>query len=106
MKQSTKKLLRQLLRQQRRNTKLLEAFADQFAELRVSAAIDTQHQTLETIESLRAALGDLSGGSLDRAWAELSARFDDVLVAQQRTNQLLELTLRAGFDNEELLRER
>ncbi len=35
---------------------------------------------------------------------EIRKLLDDVLVAQHRTNQLLELALRAGFDDDERLR--
>jgi len=35
---------------------------------------------------------------------EIRRLLDDVLVAQHRTNQLLELALRAGFDDDERLR--
>jgi len=35
---------------------------------------------------------------------EIRRLLDDVLVAQHRTNQLLELALRAGFDDDEQAR--
>ena len=35
---------------------------------------------------------------------EIRRLLDDVLVAQHRTNHLLELALRAGFDDDERLR--
>ncbi len=37
---------------------------------------------------------------------EIRALLEDVLVAQHRTNQLLELALRAGFDDAEYARTR
>lgn len=107
MKKSNKKLLRLLVRQQRRTNKLLEEFANAFTELSRSAAIGPQHETLEIVELIRAELGDASSAaSIDGTPAELRVRLDNVLLEQQRTNRLLELALRAGFDDEELLRER
>jgi hypothetical protein len=39
-----------------------------------------------------------------RELEEIRVLLDDVLVAQHRTNQLLELALRAGFDDDERAR--
>ena len=41
---------------------------------------------------------------LSRQQQEIRQLLDDVLVAQHRTNQLLELALRAGFDDDERAR--
>ena len=54
-----------------------------------------QQQIDSTIESLTTTVADLP---------EIRRLLDDVLVAQQRTNQLLELALRAAFDDDERLR--
>jgi hypothetical protein len=42
--------------------------------------------------------------SSDQLLGEIRALLDDVLVAQHRTNHLLELALRAGFDDDERIR--
>ena len=53
-----------------------------------------QHMS-SAIESLTTTVDDLP---------EIRRLLEDVLVAQQRTNQLLELALRAGFDDDERAR--
>jgi hypothetical protein len=63
-----------------------------------------QLRTAEVLQLLSTAVGDLQPASGDRLLAEIRALLDDVLVAQHRTNHLLELALRAGFDNEEQAR--
>jgi hypothetical protein len=50
----------------------------------------------------RKLLDDLS--SQQQQIEEIRVLLDDVLVAQHRTNQLLELALRAGFDDDERVR--
>jgi hypothetical protein len=54
-----------------------------------------QQQMTSAIESLTTTVEELP---------EIRRLLDDVLVAQQRTNQLLELALRAGFDDDERVR--
>ena len=54
-----------------------------------------QQEITSAIVSLTSAVDDLP---------EIKRLLDDVLVAQQRTNQLLELALRAGFDDDERVR--
>jgi len=63
-----------------------------------------QQQTSEALLALSHAVGELQSSSNDRLLVEIRALLDDVLVAQHRTNHLLELALRAGFDDEEQAR--
>ena len=63
-----------------------------------------QQQTSEALLSLSRAVGELQSPSNDRLLVEIRALLDDVLVAQHRTNHLLELALRAGFEEEERAR--
>jgi len=65
-----------------------------------------QQRTAEALRSLSAAVGALQSSSGDRLLAEIRTLLDDVLVAQHRTNHLLELALRAGFDDDERARAR
>ncbi len=60
-----------------------------------------QQRTADALHALSTAVGALSPSSGDRLLAEIRTLLDDVLVAQHRTNHLLELALRAGFDDEE-----
>jgi hypothetical protein len=46
----------------------------------------------------------VESSSGDQRLSEIRALLDDVLVAQHRTNQLLELALRAAFDDDERTR--
>ena len=63
-----------------------------------------QQRTAEVLHSLSTAVGEFQPSSGDRLLEEIRKLLDDVLVAQHRTNQLLELALRAGFDDEEQAR--
>ncbi len=63
-----------------------------------------QQRTAEVLQSLSTAVGELAPSSGDRLLDEIRRLLDDVLVAQHRTNHLLELALRAGFDDEEQAR--
>jgi hypothetical protein len=63
-----------------------------------------QQRTAEALRSLSAVVGALQSSSGDRLLAEIRTLLDDVLVAQHRTNHLLELALRAGFDDDERAR--
>ena len=63
-----------------------------------------QERTTEVLQSLSSAVGALQSSSGDRLLDEIRKLLDDVLVAQHRTNHLLELALRAGFDDEEQAR--
>ena len=56
------------------------------------------------LQSLSTAVGTQQSSSGDRLLEEIRKLLDDVLVAQHRTNQLLELALRAGFDDDEQAR--
>jgi hypothetical protein len=64
-----------------------------------------QQRAAVSLESLSAAVGHLQPSSSERVLDEIRKLLDDVLVAQHRTNRLLELALRAGFDDEERTRE-
>jgi len=64
-----------------------------------------QQRTAEVLQSLSTAVGELAAPSSDRLLDEIRKLLDDVLVAQHRTNHLLELALRAGFDDEEQARD-
>ena len=70
----------------------------------VDDLVARQEQTTVALEALTGAVQKLptapSGDVIDACRHML----DDVLVAQQRTNQLLELALRAGFDDDERAR--
>jgi hypothetical protein len=72
----------------------------QFAERMVAE----QQRTAEVLQSLSTAVGESQLPSGDRLLEEIRRLLDDVLVAQHRTNHLLELALRAGFDDEEQAR--
>jgi hypothetical protein len=61
-------------------------------------------RTAEVLHSLSTAVGELQLSSRDPLLQEIRGLLDDVLVAQHRTNHLLELALRAGFDDEEQAR--
>ena len=63
-----------------------------------------QQRTAEVLQSLSTAVGTQQSSSGDRLLEEIRKLLDDVLVAQHRTNQLLELALRAGFDDDEQAR--
>jgi hypothetical protein len=63
-----------------------------------------QQRTAEALQSLSSAVGELEPSSGDRLLGEIRKLLDDVLVAQHRTNHLLELALRAGFDDDEQAR--
>jgi hypothetical protein len=63
-----------------------------------------QQRTAVVLESLSTAVGTQQSSSGDRLLEEIRKLLDDVLVAQHRTNQLLELALRAGFDDDEQAR--
>ena len=63
-----------------------------------------QQRTAEALQSLSSAVGELEPSSGDRLLEEIRKLLDDVLVAQHRTNHLLELALRAGFDDDEQAR--
>ena len=65
-----------------------------------------QQRTAEALRSLSAVVGAMQSSSGDRLLAEIRTLLDDVLVAQHRTNHLLELALRAGFDDDERPRAR
>jgi hypothetical protein len=64
-----------------------------------------QQRMAEALRSL-SAVGASQSSSGDRLLAEIRTLLDDVLVAQHRTNHLLELALRAGFDDDERARAR
>jgi hypothetical protein len=63
-----------------------------------------QQRTAEMLHSLSTAVGELQPSSGDQLLEEIRTLLDDVLVAQHRTNHLLELALRAGFDDDEQAR--
>jgi hypothetical protein len=63
-----------------------------------------QLRTAEALRSLSKTVGELQQSSGDRLLEEIRKLLDDVLVAQHRTNHLLELALRAGFDDDEQAR--
>jgi len=63
-----------------------------------------QQQMASAIESLTTTVHELPALANTHVLEEIRRLLDDVLVAQQRTNQLLELALRAGFDDDERLR--
>ena len=59
-----------------------------------------QRQLFAAVESLTTEVRAIAPA--DAPWLqEVRKLLDDVLVAQARTNQLLELALRAGFDDDE-----
>ena len=60
-----------------------------------------QQRTAEVLQSLSMAVGELQPLSGQGLLEEIRKLLDDVLVAQHRTNHLLEFALRAGFDDEE-----
>jgi hypothetical protein len=66
--------------------------------------VTEQQRTAEVLNSLSQAVGELALSSGDRLLDEIRKLLDDVLVAQHRTNHLLELALRAGFDDDEQAR--
>jgi hypothetical protein len=63
-----------------------------------------QQRTADVLETLSTSVGARQSSSGDRLLEEIRKLLDDVLVAQHRTNQLLELALRAGFDDDEQAR--
>ena len=63
-----------------------------------------QQQTAEILQLLSTAITELQLSSGNRLLEEMRKLLDDVLVAQHRTNHLLELALRAGFDDDEQAR--
>src|SRR4029079_4116924 len=58
-----------------------------------------QQEMTVALESLRTSVHELPDLESMRVLQEIRRLLDDVLVAQHRTNQLLELALRAGFDD-------
>ena len=63
-----------------------------------------QQRTADVLETLSTSVSAQQSSSGDRLLEEIRKLLDDVLVAQHRTNQLLELALRAGFDDDEQAR--
>jgi hypothetical protein len=63
-----------------------------------------QQRTADVLETLSTSVSAQQSSSGDRLLEEIRKLLDDVLVAQNRTNQLLELALRAGFDDDEQAR--
>ena len=63
-----------------------------------------QQQMKVAIESLTTTVHELPSLASTQLLEEIRRLLDDVLVAQHRTNQLLELAFRAGFDDDERLR--
>jgi hypothetical protein len=63
-----------------------------------------QQRTAVALESLTVAVRAVAPTSNDQVLEEIRKLLDDVLVAQHRTNQLLELALRAGFEDDERAR--
>jgi hypothetical protein len=61
-------------------------------------------RTAEVLERPSTAFGELPVSSGQQLLEEIRGLLDDVLVAQHRTNHLLELALRAGFDDDEQAR--
>ena len=59
-----------------------------------------QQRLVMTFESLTAEVQEIAHAH-EPTLEEIRRLLVDVLVAQQRTNQLLELALRAGFDDDE-----
>jgi len=59
-----------------------------------------QQRTADVLETLSTSVSAQQSSSGDRLLEEIRKLLDDVLVAQHRTNQLLELALRAGFDDD------
>jgi hypothetical protein len=55
-------------------------------------------------DALLALSRSVESSSGDQRLREIRALLDDLLVAQHRTNQLLELALRAAFDDDERIR--
>jgi vacuolar-type H+-ATPase subunit B/Vma2 len=70
----------------------------------VEEMVAEQRRTAEMLQSLSTVVGESRLSSGDRLLEEIRRLLDDVLVAQHRTNHLLELALRAGFDDEEQAR--
>jgi hypothetical protein len=70
----------------------------------VEQMLTEQQRAAEVLQSLATSVRDLELSSHDRLLEEIRRLLDDVLVAQHRTNHLLELALRAGFDDEEQVR--
>jgi len=63
-----------------------------------------QQRTADVLQSLSTAVSAQQASSGDRLLEEIRKLLDDVLVAQHCTNHLLELALRAGFDDDEQAR--
>jgi hypothetical protein len=63
-----------------------------------------QQQLAVAMESLTTTVRELADLESTQVLQEIRQLLDDVLVAQHRTNQLLELALRAGFDDDERVR--
>jgi hypothetical protein len=70
----------------------------------VEQVVVEQQRTAEVLQSLSTAISAQQSSSGDRLLEEIRKLLDDVLVAQHRTNHLLELALRAGFDDDEQAR--
>ena len=66
--------------------------------------VGEQQRTAELLQALSTAVSAQQSSSGDRLLEEIRKLLDDVLVAQHRTNHLLELALRAGFDDDEQTR--
>jgi hypothetical protein len=63
-----------------------------------------QQQLAVAMESLTTTVRELADLESTQVLQEIRQLLDDVLVAQHRTNHLLELALRAGFDDDERVR--
>jgi hypothetical protein len=63
-----------------------------------------QQRTAQVLEQLSTAVTGLPVSSGQQLLEDIRRLLDDVLVAQHRTNHLLELALRAGFDDDEQAR--
>jgi hypothetical protein len=61
-----------------------------------------QERSSDALIALSRSVTESSSG--EQRLREIRALLDDLLVAQHRTNQLLELALRAAFDDDERIR--
>jgi len=114
VKRSTRKRLKQLVVSQKRTNQLLESLEGSAFPTRVcepctqlgGQLLAAQEHTTAALDSLLTATGGLGSSAHEALLRDIQARLQELIVAQRRANDLFELALRAGFENEEEARRR
>ena len=109
MKRSTKRRLKQLVEDQKQTNQLLESLQASAFLTRVcepcnqlgGQLLSAQQHTMTALDALLTATGDQGSSAHEALLGDIQARLEELTIAQRRANDLFELALRAGFENEE-----